>query len=420
MKFVHAADIHLDSPLVGLERYEGAPAEALRGATRKALANLVQLSIDERVDFVLIAGDVFDGDWKDYNTGLYFVRQMAKLREANIPVLAIRGNHDAASQITRSLRLPDNVRELSANQPQTIWLEPQGVAIHGQSFPTMAVSDNLAARYPPRQSGCFNIGLLHTSAGGREGHENYAPCSIADLAAKGYDYWALGHVHRREILSQDPWIVFSGNLQGRHARETGAKGCTLVEVAAGCVQTVEHRPLDVVRWQQCAVDVSSAEDAGDLVSAVHDALAGALAEIGDRLLAVRLLFAGECAAHRWLATHPDQFAAECRALANDAGGGRIWVEKIVVRTRAPVDAEALARRADPVGELLRFLRGLPEDPATLATVLKPLRDCWQKLPIELREGSDALAWDDPAAVRALLRDAEETLLPLLLEQESGR
>jgi DNA repair exonuclease SbcCD nuclease subunit len=420
MKFVHAADIHLDSPLVGLERYEGAPVAELRGATRKALENLVQLSIDEAVDLVLIAGDVFDGDWKDYNTGLFFARQMVRLRDARIPVVLIRGNHDAASQITRSLRLPDNVRELAADQPQTIRLEAVGVAIHGQSFPTVAVTDNLAARYPSRQPGCFNIGLLHTSAGGREGHENYAPCSVSDLAAKGYDYWALGHVHAREIVARDPWIVFPGNLQGRHARETGAKGCTLVEVAAGSVRAVEHRPLDVVRWQQCTIDAGRAENASDLLDATEAAFSAAVAEVGDRLLAVRLVYEGATRAHHWLAKHAEQFGNECRRHANDAGRERLWVEKIVLRTRAAVDVEALARRTDPVGELLRYLRNLPDDPSALAAVLKPLKECWQKLPIELREGPEALDWDDPAAVRALLHDAEQTLLPLLWEQEPER
>src|SRR3972149_747737 len=116
MKFIHVADIHLDSPLRGLERYEGAPVAELRGATREALESLVRVSLEERVDFVLIAGDVYDGDWRDYNTGLFFARQMTRLREAGIPVLLIRGNHDAASQITRELRLPENVNRFSTRQ----------------------------------------------------------------------------------------------------------------------------------------------------------------------------------------------------------------------------------------------------------------------------------------------------------------
>jgi DNA repair exonuclease SbcCD nuclease subunit len=229
-RFIHAADLHLDSPLHGLDAYDGAPVEQIRGATRRALANLVELAETERAAFVLVAGDLYDGDWRDYNTGLYFVRQMSRLREAGTPVYIIAGNHDAASQITKSLRLPENVRMLSADRPESVVLEAEGVAIHGQSFATRAVTDDLSATYPVRLAGFFNVGLLHTCAEGREGHEPYAPCRIEALVAKGYDYWALGHIHKREILHGDPWVVFCGNLQGRHIRETGAKGCSLVTV----------------------------------------------------------------------------------------------------------------------------------------------------------------------------------------------
>ena len=109
-KFIHAADIHLDSPLRGLDKYEGAPVESIRGATRRAFANLVSLSISEHVDFVILAGDIYDGDWKDYNTGLFFVKELSRLEEAGIPVVLLYGNHDAQSRITKSLTLPENTR----------------------------------------------------------------------------------------------------------------------------------------------------------------------------------------------------------------------------------------------------------------------------------------------------------------------
>ncbi len=181
-KFIHAADIHLDSPLKGLEQYEGAPVEDIRGATRRALEKLVELAIEREVDFVLIAGDLYDGDWKDHNTGLFFVRQMSYLREANIPVIMINGNHDAANRMTKSLRLPHNVEVLSHTRSQTAKtkkLRELGVAVHGRSFAKAAEYDNLARDYPPKQDGLFNIGLLHTSLAGAEGHEPYAPCTIA-------------------------------------------------------------------------------------------------------------------------------------------------------------------------------------------------------------------------------------------------
>jgi DNA repair protein SbcD/Mre11 len=229
-KFIHAADIHLDSPMRKLDYYEGVPVEKFRQATRRAFENLIQLAISESVAFVVIAGDLYDGDWKDYNTGLYLVSQMSRLRDAGISVFIVTGNHDAASNITKTLRFPDNVKIFPSDKPATFQMENLKVAIHGQSFASPAVKKDLASDYPKPIEGYYNIGLLHTCATGRAGHEPYAPCSPEDLKNKGYDYWALGHVHNHEVIEKYPPIVFSGNIQGRHPRETGPKGCVMVTV----------------------------------------------------------------------------------------------------------------------------------------------------------------------------------------------
>lgn len=274
-KFIHAADIHLDSPLKGLEQYEGAPVDQIREATRRALANLVELAVEQTVSFVLIAGDLYDGDWKEFRTGLFFVDQMRKLREAGIPVYLIAGNHDAANKMTKKLPMPDNVHLLAANKPETVHLEACEVAIHGQSFARSAVLDNLATGYPSPEPGMFNIGLLHTSATGREGHETYAPCTIDDLRSKQYDYWALGHIHKRELLCQDPPILFPGNLQGRHVRETGPKGCTLVTVDDQNRVRLEPVAVDVFRWEHCRVEAAGAENGDAVLDRVRSQLAKA-------------------------------------------------------------------------------------------------------------------------------------------------
>ena len=150
MKFVHAADLHLDSPLRGLARYEGAPVGALRLATRRAFQNLVELCLEERAAFLLIAGDVYDGDWRDYGTGLFFAAELSKLRAADIPVVLLRGNHDAESQIARHLQYPDNVHNLAVHAPQTLELATLGVCVHGQGFATKAVTSDSQARTPRR------------------------------------------------------------------------------------------------------------------------------------------------------------------------------------------------------------------------------------------------------------------------------
>src|SRR6478609_9326773 len=297
MKFVHAADLHLDSPLAGLSKYEGAPVEQIRGATRRALENLVKLCLSEQVELLLIAGDLYDGDWRDYSTGLFFAKQMAALRAGNVRVVWIRGNHDAASKLTAHLNLPDNVRELSHKKPDSLVLEDLGLAVHGQGFDTREVTTDLSQRYPEPKPGLFNIGLLHTALEGRAGHAPYAPCRLSALIDRGYDYFALGHVHTREVLSERPWIVFPGNLQGRHARETGPKGATLVTVHDDAVADVDHRALDVARWEVVHVDASRASDALEVVDLAREALEAQARDLGDRVLAARLVVRGRSRAN---------------------------------------------------------------------------------------------------------------------------
>ena len=193
-RFLHAADIHLDSPLKGLNGYPGADAERDRMATRAAFDRLVDTAIDESVDFLVIAGDLYDGDWRDYGTGLYFVSRMARLAEEGVPVFLLHGNHDAESVITRRLELPANVHVFGAQAPETFVLDDLRVALHGRSFEQPAETKNLVPGYPAPVPGAFNIGVLHTALEGVPGHARYAPCSLAELTARGYDYWALGHV----------------------------------------------------------------------------------------------------------------------------------------------------------------------------------------------------------------------------------
>ncbi|MGH8106102.1 MAG: metallophosphoesterase family protein, partial [Arenimonas sp.] len=320
MKFIHSADIHLDSALTGLERYEGAPVDEIRGATRRAFDDLTELAIDEEVDFVLLAGDLYDGDWKDYNTGLYFVERMRRLREANIRVFMIAGNHDAASQITRHLRLPENVKMFAARMPERVVLDDLDVAIHGQSFASRAVTEDISMAYPQGDPELFNIGLLHTCLGGRPGHEAYAPCTLDGLRSKGYQYWALGHVHQREEVCRKPWIVFPGNTQGRHIRETGPKGCTLVTVDHGEVSRVVHCDLDVLRWAMCAVDVTHSESVDAVLEQVRDSMQQALVMADRRPVATRLVLQGSGFTHSSLHADFEQLTQEFRALATGLGG----------------------------------------------------------------------------------------------------
>jgi len=418
VKILHAADLHLDSPLRGLERYDGAPVERMRGATRRAFENLVDLCLEEGVALLLLAGDLYDGNWKDYSTGLFFAAQVSRLRQGDVQVVWIRGNHDAASQITRHLRLPENAVELSTRAPQTLRLETLGVAVHGQGFAERAVTDDLAAAYPRALEGFVNLGLLHTCAGGRPGHDPYAPCRLETLLDKGYDYWALGHVHQREVLSQAPWVVFPGNLQGRHARETGAKGATLIEVEDGAIRRVEPRTLDAVRWETLAIDAAEAASADDVIDLARAGLTAAAAAADGRPLAARVRVHGTSRAHATLQSEPERWQQTLRAQATDLAGEGVWLEKIRFATRAGVDLGELAGRDDAVGQIVRSLRDLRADEARLAALLDAFVDLRRKLPAALREQDENLRLEDAAALASALDDVEQRILLRLLARSA--
>ncbi len=415
--FLHAADIHLDSPLKGLDRYEGAPVDALRGSTRDALRALVDLAIEEKVAFVLVAGDLYDGNWKDHGTGLYLNAQAARLRDHGIPLILIRGNHDAQSKLTRSLSLPDNVHVFSSDSAETFRVEEVDVAIHGRSFARQAELDNLALSYPDREPHQLNIGLLHTCASGREGHDSYAPCSLEDLRRKKYDYWALGHIHKREVLSSDPPIVFPGNIQGRHALETGAKGCTLVKVDDSGALSLEHRVLDVLRWAHCRVDASGASRIEDLADLVGARLAEERDAAEGRLLAARVEITGACKAHDRAASRFEQLEAEIRDRARDLGSEAVWVEKIKLRTRSP---RPVSNDDGPLSVFLGLLSDLRADDDRLKDLAdRELTDLRKKLRAETRSEDDLPDLDAIDLLRDALEHAGALVVDGLMSEDLG-
>lgn len=404
-RFLHTADIHLDSPLKGLAGHEGSAAEVIRSATRMAFYQMVSSAIEEHVSFLIIAGDLYDGDWRDYNTGLFFSKQMGRLNAAGIPVFLLHGNHDAASKITRRLALPDNVKVFDARRPETFQLEEIDVALHGQSFRDRDVSENLALNYPDPLSGVFNIGVLHTGLGGIGGHENYAPCAINDLLNKGYDYWALGHVHQASVLSEQPYVVFPGNLQGRHIRETGEKSAYLVTVEDRQVVKLTKIHSDVVRWASVPVNVEDARNVGEVNDRIGKAIENAVADEADgRLLACRILLQGRTNIHEQLIACEENLLAEARASALGLGDDAAWVEKIVLSTRPQKDLNALAQHQDALGDLGRMLEVASSDSGLMSELENHIGKMVRALPPGARADVDdpilklAIEGDFPALV----------------------
>ena len=413
-KFIHAADVHLDSPLRGLSRYESAPAESIRNACRRAFENLVDLAIEEKVSFVLLAGDLYDGDWKDYSTGIFLSRQMGRLGQHGISVFAVAGNHDAANRMTKSLDNPDNMKILSSRKVQTIRLDELRVAIHGRSFGTQHVDENLALGFAAAERGSFNIGLLHTSLDGRDGHAVYAPCSADDLRAKGYQYWALGHIHTQEFVSEDPWIVFSGCIQGRHIREAGAKGCVLVTVEDGAVSAVEKCPLDVLRWVECSVDLTDTAEMREVLELTRKNIENQSQSADGRPIAMRIRFEGASSVSDELSAFPERFEQQIKAIGAEIAGDDLWIERVENAAVGRLDFESAYSEDSAFGKLLRDILSTPHNPDEISGLKDVIADLRQKIPSEAFGADSVLNLDENQTIKRLVDEAKHMLVGRLL------
>ena len=401
--FIHAADLHLGSPLTGLAIKDEEVARRFAAASRQAFSELVTQAIDAAVAFVVVAGDVYDGDWKDNTIGLFFNREIARLHRAGISLYLLKGNHDAESIITRTIPLPATVLQFPTGKPQTFRIEELKVALHGRSFADRAATENYAIGYPAPVQGWFNIGVLHTSCTGRPGHAAYAPCTLGDLTARGYQYWALGHVHEYEELSQDPWIVFPGNLQGRSVRECSPKGAVLVEVIDGEVSQVRRLIVDTARWASIEVALDDAENEREALDAVTRVIRPLAEDARGRLLAMRVTLTGETTLHHQLKSSLRRMTDEVQAVAHHVGDD-IWIERLRITTRDAVQPIA-PLTASPSLDLPSILKDVAEDADVMRNAQAIIAEVRGKLPEGLGQSVAA-----EADLPALLEEARLLIL----------
>lgn len=411
MRFVHAADIHLDSPLRNLAQYDGAPIEALRSASREAFERLIDLCIEKDASFLVLAGDLYDHDTPNMQVAVFLRSQLAKLGKRGIRVVIKKGNHDADNRITSALSLPDNTTVFLDSRPQTIRFDdlPTPVALHGQSFKPGPCKENLAANYPAPVAGCLNIGVLHTSLGGYGEHAEYAPCSLSDLTTRGYAYWALGHVHKGEILRRDPWVVYPGNIQGRHAKETGPKGCVLVETDGERVRNAVPVALDGLRWHRVETDLQDASSEPEMAERIRDGLVSAYRATDGRLAAVRIVLSGSTTLAHEIARRPERLRQTILELAGEVAGDAIWIEKIENRTVLPADVADNGQ----ANELFQIMQEVVADPDRIRPALKAMLDPLRtKLPEGMKELEALQIVEDPEQ----LRTAFARIVPRLAER----
>ncbi len=355
LKFVHAADLHLDSPFrAACEALPRELSAIFERATFKAFERIVSLCLREKVDFLLLAGDLFDSKDKSVRARLKLAGELARLDQAGIPTFIVCGNHDPLSA-EGELGLPKSVKVFGATWEEVeLQCRNARVRVQGISYPFEKVSENLSA-YFGRKGPEFTVGLLHANVGGDRAHANYSPCTLADLARAGLDYWALGHVHTRATHALPNGLaVYPGNSQGRHAYEDGPRGCVLVEVDER--PSVRFFPVDSVRWHRLDVDATPFERIDELAEAASAAIRE-VASDGERdAHAVRLALTGRSALHAELA-RPGATSQLSEVLAEL---GRklsppVFVESVRDETRAAVEVGSLRDAGGLAGTIAESL-----------------------------------------------------------------
>ncbi|MGO8683612.1 MAG: metallophosphoesterase family protein [Thermoleophilia bacterium] len=414
-RFIHAADLHLDTPFQGVAAPAPAIRQALLDASLDAWDDLVALTIAENAAFLVIAGDVYDGAARGMRAQFRFLRGLQRLATAGVMVFIVHGNHDPLDEGWSGIRAwPEPVVLFPSNEVTTAPAVRDGVklaTVHGISYAHRGVRENLAVRFPRPSAGGFHIALLHCNADNSPEHGAYSPCAIAELRESGYDYWALGHIHKRQSLGDaSVAIEYPGNLQGRSpkASEQGAKGALVIDVDESHVHAVRFAPCDRVRFVSCQVDVTALAD----VSAVRDSLLSRLADLqtanAKRGLLVRAHLVGRGAVHSDL-QQADAAAALLDELRQVCATESpfVWWESLHDDTRPEIDRQAIRQAGDLSAEVLRVGDRLKSDAQQLrqflATAFSPLSA--RLLPEELRDINDE-------AARELIARGEDALLDM--------
>ena len=393
-RFVHAADIHLDSPLRSLALRDPALADLIGNATRKAFIGVVALCLDEQVDALLLSGDLYDGEQTSMKTARFLADQIRKLHEAKIKVFVIRGNHDAISRITKELTFPDSVMIFGGRAAAVPVERERGaipVVIHGISFAQPHAPESLLDRFRAPIEGAVNIGLLHTSLDGSPGHNPYAPCKLTQLQEVGFRYWALGHIHKRFTAEGAATVVMPGMPQGRDINEEGAKSVTLATVADDGSILLEERLTSVAQFERVTVELGGIDDWRDMVRAVGRALGQARDGVASEHLVARLQLTGATTLAWRMRRDLDLLRTEAEDQA--AALGKSWIDKVEVDCRAPgtIPDSAAPAEADPLEELRRLMGEVTQDDAYRAEIEAIAEELRSQLPAECRSllGADA-------------------------------
>ena len=412
--FIHTADLHLDAPFQGIGQASERVGKALAEATYQAFTHVVGTALAREVDFVVIAGDSYNSRDKNLRAQRRFIEQMERLSDAGIAVFVAQGNHDPANGWSAGLKLPASVHVFASESVERFEVTREGeviAAVYGRSFARASENTNLALGYRREPGDAFAVGVLHANVGGDPGYDSYAPATLDELRASRMDYWALGHIHKQEVLSREPWVVYAGSPQGLNPKEAGAHGCLIVEVSSSGAVSLEHVESAPIAWARLELDASDASDLDAVHHLVNDACAVLLAREGRNVI-VRLTLTGRTEVHADLG-RPNVLEDLLDELRADLGHGEpwLWPDRLDDQTRAAVDIDAVRSGADFAAEVVRIADELAGDPAQVAALVTQIvSPVSAALPGEYRPGvSDAEA----------LESARDLVLDQILGGEVG-
>ncbi len=421
LRFVHAADLHLDSPFTGLKAAASENvARTLYDATFDAYTKIIDLCIAERVDALLIAGDVYDGADRSLRAQRKFVDGLEKLHDAGIRSFVCHGNHDPLNGWEARLTYPSSCHRFGPEFEAVPVFEddPDRAVVHGISYPQRDVTENLVHRLGRVEPGPFSIGLLHANVDNDPNHPAYAPCSLDDLVQSGVHYWALGHVHTRRVLNpQGPTVVYPGNPQGRHPNETGPRGVYLVEVDGFGHVSLDFRPMDTVRWERLHVDISRMDTEQNLLDDLHQVMEDTIASAAGRSVVVRITLSGRGALHGSL-RQPKAIDDLVEAV-NEPWTEQspfAWSERIEDETASPFDRQERIEGSDFIADLLRLCDQSKTDSELLAELRSSLSELYDHRTFG-RYLRDSIPADEDLAT--LVDDAESIAVNLLVEDDAS-
>ena len=280
MKFIHFADAHLDSPFRGLSFLPSKEFNQIYQAADQSLTRIVDLALAEKVDLVLIAGDTFDSAKPSPRSQLFFAQQIKRLTDAQIQVVMIFGNHDHMRREDLLVNQSPYFKLIGANEAvekATFKTKDNfNYDVVGFSYLNNHITEDKIPDFPGKEHN-YTFGLMHAQEKEADSRKNvYAPFMVSEVQALNYDYFALGHIHARRNLSEKPWIVYSGNIQGRHINEMGAKGCYLGVIDENTKKTsIEFKTTGPILWQGVQVEldtqISKADLQNEIIASLNNA-----------------------------------------------------------------------------------------------------------------------------------------------------